>query len=631
MACFALPAGGRYRTRPVVLLTLVLASTGLPAPTWVAAQTSGSAATERPGSGGQEAESRTSGLGPHRIRIDHDVPVRMRDGVTLSADVYRPDAPGRFPVIVERTPYDNSRVERTQTGRYLASHGYVYVTQDVRGRGDSDGDFYPLIHEALDGYDTQSWAGRQSWSDGRVGTTGGSYMGWTQVYPAGLNNPHLGAMVSIVTPPDPVRNFPLRFGTVSPTTISWLVTVSGRSLQDISHLDLEAAYWTLPLQETDRALGWHLQPWRDWLDHPTLDDYWQKQAYQEKLLEATAPILHVSGWYDDVLIGTLENYVNMTRGARHPQARRNQRLLIGPWGHSVNRDRRWGPIDFGPDALIDLNAIQRRWFDRWLKGENNGVDSESPVRIFVMGANEWRSEEEWPLARTEYVEYYLHSRGHANTRLGDGTLSTLPPAAEPADQYRYDPADPTPFSTGFGYSQVGGPDDYREVELRDDVLVYTGPTLTEEMEVCGPLSVTLYASSSARDTDWTARILNVHPDGYAQRLNDGITRARFRNGLEREDLLTPGGVEEYAIDAWATCVRLGPGHRLRLEISSSSWPQFDRNLNTGGPLWKESGWIVADQTVYHDRTRPSHVLIPVIPPGNAKVSGVLDRARGRRR
>jgi putative CocE/NonD family hydrolase len=295
----------------------------------------------------------------------------------------------------------------------------------------------------------------------------------------------------------------------------------------------------------------------------------------------------------------------------------------------VNRDRRWGPIDFGPDAIIDLDGIQRRWFDRWLKGTANGIDTEPPVRIFVMGANEWRSEGEWPLARTQYVEYYIHSGGAANTRFGDGTLSREPPGEEPPDRFRYDPADPAPFSTGFGYAQVGGPDDYREVERRQDVLVYTGPTLTEDLEVCGPLSVTLYASSSARDTDWTARILGVHPDGYAQRLNDGIVRARFRNGLEREELLTPGRVEEYTIDAWATCARLGPGHRLRLEISSSSWPQFDRNLNTGGPLWKEAEWAVADQTVFHDRARPSHMLIPVIPPGGSTGSGVLDRGKPR--
>lgn len=581
--------------------------------------------------GPRSVAGQNSEPGPFRVRVEHDLRVPMRDGVTLSADVYRPDAPGRFPVILERTPYDNSRVERTQTGRYLASHGYVYVTQDVRGRGDSEGYFYPLIHEAQDGYDTQSWAGEQPWSDGRVGTTGGSYMGWTQVYPAGLNNPHLGAMVSIVTPPDPVRDFPLRFGTVSPTTISWLITVAGRTLQDISHLDLDSAYWTLPLQEADRALGWHLQPWRDWLDHPTLDDYWKEQAYQDRLLESKAPILHVSGWYDDVLIGTLENYANMTGGAKDPAARRNQHLVVGPWGHSVNRDRRWGPIDFGPDAIIDLDGIQRRWFDRWLKGIANGIDSEPPVNLFVMGANEWRSEEEWPLARTQYVEYFLHSGGKANSRFGDGTLSREAPGEEPPDRFRYDPADPAPFSTGFGYAQVGGPDDYQEVERRQDVLVYTGPTLAEEMEICGPISVTLYASSSAMDTDWTARIVDVHPGGYAQRLNDGIVRARFRNGLEREELLTPGRVEEYTIDAWATCVRLGLGHRLRLEISSSSWPQFDRNLNTGGSLWKEAEWVVADQTVYHDPARPSHVLIPVIPPRGTLSPRALDPARVFRR
>ncbi len=551
--------------------------------------------------------------GPYRIRAEYDVRVPMRDGITLSADVFRPDAPGRFPVILERTPYDNSRVARLALGKHLVTHGYVYVTQDVRGRGDSDGEFYPLIHEARDGYDTQTWAGEQPWSNGIVGTTGSSYMGWTQVYAAGLNNPHLGAMVSIVTPPDPVRNFPFQFGTISPTTISWVITVSGRTLQDISQHDLETAYRTLPLREMDRALGWHLKPWRDWFDHPTLDAYWEQQAYQERLLSSDVPILHISGWYDDVLVGTLENYVNMVRRAEDPEVRGRQRLLIGPWGHRVNVHRPWEHIDFGPDAVIDLNNVQLRWFDRWLKGMQNGVDAEPPVRIFVMGENVWRDAEEWPLARTDYVKYFLHSGGRANTLFGDGTLSDRPPGDEPPDEYRYDPMDPAPFITEPQYSQLGGPDDYRSVERRDDVLVYTGAALTEPLEVCGPLVVKLYAASSAKDTDWTARVLDVHPDGYAQRLNDGIVRARFRNGLAREEFLTPGQVEEYTIDAWATCVLLGVGHRLRLEISSSAFPRFDPNLNTGGPIGKEAQAVIAHQTVYHDRMRPSHILLPVAP------------------
>ncbi len=546
------------------------------------------------------------------IKIEYDRRVPMRDGVSLSADVFRPDTPGKFPVILVRTPYDNASPAYAKQGLFWASHGYAFVIQDVRGRGESDGEFYPLVHEAEDGYDTQTWCGEAPWSSGKVGTTGGSYLGWTQVYSAGLRNPHLAGMVSIVSPPDPTRNFPIQHGVYGPTTVSWLAYISGKTLQDTSHIDLIAAYRTLPLREMDERFGRRIQAWRDWFDHPTVDEYWKKQSYQEQLLESTVPTLHVSGWYDDVLVGTTENYVNLVARAKSAEARERQWLLIGPWGHRVNTTRRLGEVDFGPEALIDFDAVQLRWFDRWLKGVENGVESDPKVRIFVMGENRWRNENEWPIARTRTVEYFLHSSGRANSLFGDGRLDTTAPDGEPPDTFRYDPEDPAPFITEPNFSQVGGPDDYRAVERRDDVLVYSTAPLTEPLEVCGPLTVRLHASSSARDTDWTAKVLDVHPNGFAQRLNDGIVRARYRHGMEKASFVEPRRVESYDIDAWSTCVFLGENHRLRLEISSSAFPKFDRNLNTGGPIGTESKGIVAEQTVYHDRDRPSRVLIPVV-------------------
>jgi putative CocE/NonD family hydrolase len=548
------------------------------------------------------------------VKMEFDRRVPMRDGVTLSADVYRPDAPGRFPVILVRTPYDNGTAPNVVRGRFWASHGYVYVVQDVRGRGDSDGEFYPLTHEAEDGYDTQTWCADQPWSNGKVGMTGSSYLGWVQVYAAGLRNPALAAMVPIVTPPDPIRNFPVQFGVFGPTSVSWLVMLSGKTNQDISQLDLTRAHNHLPLREIDELLGRRIKAWRDWFDHPTLDEYWEKQAYQEKLLDEQVPALHISGWYDDVLVGTTENYVNLTTRAKEPNVRKRQWLLIGPWGHAVNVGTKLGRIDFGPQAVIDLDELQLRWFDHWLKGVDNGIEKEPAVRVFVMGENRWETEQEWPIARTQYIKYFLHSNGHASSLSGNGTLSSETPANEPPDRFRYDPQDPAPFITEPAFNQVGGPDDYRPVERRDDVLVFTGPVVTEPLEICGPLRVKLYAASSARDTDWTAKVLDVHPDGFAQRLNDGIVRARFRKGPEKEEFLVPGAVEEYDIDCWSTCIVLGKGHRLRLEISSSAFPKFDRNLNTGGPIGKEAKWIVADQIVYHDQLRPSHVVVPVVPP-----------------
>jgi hypothetical protein len=278
----------------------------------------------------------------------------------------------------------------------------------------------------------------------------------------------------------------------------------------------------------------------------------------------------------------------------------------------VNTTRRLGDVDFGPEALIDFDGAQRRWFDHWLKGEDNGVESDPKVRIFVMGENRWRNENEWPIGRTRYVEYFLHSGGRANSLFGDGRLDTQAPSTEPADTFRYDPEDAVPFITEPNFSQVGGPDDYRPVERRDDVLVYSTAPLTEPLEVCGPLKVQLHAASSARDTDWTAKVLDVHADGFAQRLNDGIVRARYRKSMAETSFPEPGRVESYDIDAWSTCALLGKGHRLRLEISSSAFPKFDRNMNTGGPIGKETMGIVAEQTVYHDRERPSRVVIPVV-------------------
>jgi hypothetical protein len=309
-------------------------------------------------------------------------------------------------------------------------------------------------------------------------------------------------------------------------------------------------------------------------------------------------------------------------------------MLIGPWGHAVNRDRKLGPIDFGPRAVVNLDSLYHRWFDRWLKDQPNGVERDPRVRIFVMEENRWRDEADWPLARTRFVRFYLKSRGRANSRLGDGSLDSTPPGSLPPDRYRADPMNAFPFVTDDAFSQIGGPDDYRSVEERRDVLVYTSAPLPRPVEVCGPLSVRLFAASSARDTDWATKVLAVRPSGFAQRLNDGIVRARFRHGWDREVFLEPGKVEQYDVDNWSTCIRLGVGWRLRLEVASHAFPKFDRNLQTGGPIGKEATAVVAEQTIYHDRERASYLLLPIVtrtpgawPEGR---SGVPTSRRGQR-
>ena len=549
----------------------------------------------------------------YRVKMEFNVRIPMRDGVTLSADIYRPDTSGRFPVIIMRTPYDNGTAPNLITGKRWAAKGFVYLVQDVRGRGDSDGEFYPLVTEAVDGYDTIEWAARQPWSTGRIGTTGGSYMGWTQVLAATLKPPSLAAMVPIVTPTDPDLNFPMAMGAISPSTVSWLAYIDGKTLQDISQLDLFGAYSHLPLRDADTKLGRRFKAWRDWLDHPARDAYWEPQRYQQKILDYAVPSLHISGWYDDVLLGTLQNFVNLTGPRAGPGVKALQRLVIGPWGHGINRGTRMGDIDFGPSAVIDLDGLQTRWFNRWLNGQQNGIEKEAPVRIFVMGENVWRDEQEWPLARTRYVKFYLRSGGRANSLYGDGRLDTIPPGSEPPDKFRYDPLNAPPFITEPSFSQVGGPDDYRSVERRDDILVYTSDPFPEPVEVCGPLSVHLVAASSAKDTDWATKILDVHPDGFAQRLNDGLVRARYYKDATKAQFLTPGKAEQYDIDNWATCQLFGKGHRLRLEVLSSAFPKWDRNLNTGGPIGDESKAIVAEQTIHHSRDALSYVVVPFVP------------------
>ncbi|MFN8572116.1 MAG: CocE/NonD family hydrolase [Gemmatimonadaceae bacterium] len=547
------------------------------------------------------------------VRMEFDTRIRMRDGVELSADVYRPDRPGKFPVILVRTPYDNGTAPNLQAGKRWAARGYVYVVQDVRGRGDSDGQFYPLVTEGKDGFDTIAWLAAQPWSNGKVGMLGGSYLGWVQLYAAAEKPPALAALIPTVTPTDPDKSWPMQYGAYSPATISWLANISGHTSQDLSELDLWGAYAHRPLRTADRYVGRSIKSWQDWLDHPASDEYWDRQSYQDKILDSQIPMLHVSGWYDDVLLGTLQNFARLTGAKADPAVRSRQRLLIGPWGHRINQSSRMGDVDFGPTALIDLEALQARWFDRWLRGTSNGIEQDPSVRIFVMGENAWRDEHEWPLARTKWTKFYLHSTGKANSRYGDGTLDTLPPAAEPPDHYRYDPATPVPLITDAHFSQVGGPDDYQAVERRDDMLVYTTAPFDRPTEMCGPLSATIHAASSAKDTDWLTKVLIVYPNGVAQRLNDGGVRARYAKNPRQAQLVTPGQVESYAIDNWGTCILFRPGERLRLEVASSSFPKFDANLNTGGSIADDTVGVVANQTIFHDRARPSYLLVPLIP------------------
>ncbi|GAC1361215.1 MAG: CocE/NonD family hydrolase [Ktedonobacteraceae bacterium] len=547
---------------------------------------------------------------PRELQIQFDQRVPMRDDITLSADIYLPlGSPHvRRPVILERTPYMKAGISFEMV-KYFVRHGYVFVAIDVRGRGDSDGEFLPYFNEGKDGYDAIEWCARQPWSDGNVGTLGASYGGRVQWLAAIERPPHLRAMVVLVPPSDPFVETPT--GTPGPMHICWLHLVSGRALQSMDVVDWGDVYKHLPIISMDDDIGRRIPAWRKEVEHAQLDSYWLPLCYQQHFEQVNVPVLHISGWYDDEQIGTPINYIGMTTRALTPGVREQQRLLMGPWGHATNASQRLGAIDFGPQAVIDLRAEELNWYDRWLK--RLPVEHVPPVRIFVMGENNWRDEEEWPLARTAWTLYYLHSAGHANSRFGDGSLSTSKPeAGQPVDSYRYNPAEPVLFITDPTSSQIGGPDDYAALQERSDILVYTTEPLTTDIEVTGPIIVDLYASSSAPDTDFMAMLIDVWPNNFRQRLCDGMVRARFRNGMDRPALIQPGHVYHYRIDCWNTSQLFRAGHRICLQITSSAFPKYDRNQNIGGPLGVSTELAIAEQHIYHDAEHPSAVVLPII-------------------
>ncbi|MGO0062650.1 CocE/NonD family hydrolase [Brevibacillus fluminis] len=548
------------------------------------------------------------------IRIERNVRVAMRDGVTLSADVYRPKEEGRYPAIVVRTPYLKTSKATFENGSYFARHGFAVVYMDVRGRGDSDGVFKPYFNEGQDGYDSIEWAAAQPWCTGAVGTMGGSYLARIQWLTAITQPPSLKAMICSVTPSDPFVEWPT--GVPTPHHLCWLHMVSGRVMQNVDVIDWENVYWHLPLATMDELTGKLSAEWREEFEHPQLDEYWERICYQTKFDRVDVPVMHISGWYDDEQVGTPLNFIGMTKGAKSEFARQNQKLLMGPWPHGINESTKLGDIDFGPDSVIDLKGYQLRWFNHWLKGEDSGIMAEPPVRMFVMGENKWRDESQWPLANTEWTRFYLRSNGMANSRFGDGWLSTEQPPADgeaAADRFTYDPANPVPFITEPTSAQIGGPDDYSAIERRDDVLVYCTDVLEHDVEVSGPIRMELFASSSAVDTDFTVKLLDAWPNGFAQRLTDGLVRARFRDGMDKPSLIEPDKVYQYDVDCWNTSHVFKKGHRIRVEISSSAFPKYDRNLNTGAPLGKTTEMVVAKQTIYHEPGHASAIVLPIIP------------------
>ena len=602
-----------------------------------------------------------SPIGYDVLRL-RDVMVPARDGIRLATDLYLParggqQAPGRFPTLLERTPYDKNAPGMAGNGRYFARRGYVCAVQDVRGRFASEGEWYPFAHEAPDGFDAVEWLAGQEWSDGQVGTMGGSYSGSDQSALATLNPPHLRTMVVAVGASNYHHCSMRHNGALEQRFLVYAFRMATTSKEALADPGLRAALkgahervgeWVAraplragasPLRLLPSYERWVL----DLFAHGDYDDYWRQRGYAISDYyeqHADVPTLYLGGWYDSYARATCENYVALSRMKRSRQV-----LLMGPWTHSGWGVSYAGDVDFGPEAPLEYNDLRLAWFDHFLKGLPTQVAEWAPVRLFVMGAGDgeasdgrpnyegrlrhggvWRDAPDYPLPGARDVPYYLQPAG--------GLSPEEPPPGVPPARYSFDPRDPVPtigggISAADGVMRAGAFDQRGRAEFfgcrdtlplsaRADVLTFQTAPLERALEVTGPVRVTLYAASSARDTDWTAKLIDVHPpsgdypEGLAINLTDSILRARYREGWEQPRLLEPGQVYPFTFELYPTSNVFRVGHRIRLDVSSSNFPRFDVNPNTGGEPGLERRTEVAQQEVYLDREHPSHVVLPVV-------------------
>ncbi|ASN07266.1 CocE/NonD family hydrolase [Virgibacillus necropolis] len=574
--------------------------------------------------------------------VEKNIACTMRDGTVLYADIYRPHEDGEFPVLLTRLPYNKDLPfysHRYLDTNRLVESGYVVIIQDVRGRFHSEGEFEPFLNEAEDGYDTVEWAARLSYSSGKVGMFGLSYYGFTQLLAATERPPSLQAIFPAQTLSD-LRdgNFYYHGAYGLGGSETWVLESIAPDLIKRKYKDPDS--YEQAMKKLAKSID-HIEEWyrhapiKDWppikelgvasyffeqLERGLEDENWQRSSITNKYDQINVPAFHLGGWYDSLLGSTIDNYMGMKANADGSGAREHQKFIIGPWAHgnfgSVIGERKFGShaAEDWIDHKEDLTNLHLRWFDYWLKGKDTHIGEEAPVKIFIMGINQWRDEQDWPLARTNYVPYYLHSEGGANTGGGDGKLSMVKPDKEPTDHFVYDPENPVPTCGGgtlHDSVNVTGPRDQRKIEEREDVLVYTSEPLKQPVEVTGPVKVKLWAATDAKDTDFTAKLIDVLPNGTAYNLTDGIVRARYRNGYKPEADLN-GEVVQYEIDLWATSNVFLAGHQIRIEISSSNFPRFDANLNTGKTMLNSAESKTANQTIYHSEKYPSHVILPVV-------------------
>ncbi len=555
--------------------------------------------------------------------------VTLPDGINLNVAIWRPDIDGeKFPVVLIATPYDKTSERNLRSADFFARRGYAFVAYDLRGRYDSLGQAY--LYGPADGEDLdfmQSWVAQQPWSTGKIGMFGGSYLGFIQWSGALQQNPNLTALIPEVSPDDHYDNvYPSGAFQLSNSLDFLWFCCGGRTNLPTEVMNWEKWYKHLPLKDMAGYAGiQNAQLWFDLLAHTERDDYWVGPGERispgkngpGKYDQVRVPTFNIAGWYDQVSQATINNYVGMV--SHGPEAiRTSHKLMMGPWTHGGLFQTRQGELTYPNQAAPNGLEWRLRWFDYWLRGMDNGFDREPSVYIYVMGRDRWRNECEWPLQRAQYTKYYLHSGGRANSLLGDGTLSTIEPGDESNDSFIYNPEDPVPTLGGniAMHPPRVGPYNQRAIELRSDVLVYTTQPLEEDLEVTGPIVVRLFAATDRTDTDFTAKLVDVHPDGYAQILLEGIIRGRYWKTFGEQNLLVPGQIYDFYIDLWSTSNAFLKGHRIRLEISSSNFPKYNRNPNTGGKFGEDDELLIANQTVSHNSEHPSHLLLPVIPAGS---------------
>ena len=527
------------------------------------------------------------------------------DGVKLVSDVYHPQRLRRAPTILVRIPYSKTFANGLRSkivGRMWAERGYTVLIQSTRGRAPSTGAYYPLRGERKDGIETLAWIAKQPWFNGRIGMWGGSAFGYTEWAIADQTNPGPSSLLVYLSSTSFYRMFYPGGAFALESALNWAVRSHGTQDEPDwpSQSRLQPAYSGWPVLEADeRAVGTKIDFFRDWLSHPENDSYWREIDGDNRAASIKAPALLMAGWFDPFLPGQLSDFDTIRRKAT-PEIASRTRLVIGPWAHAITVPLPNAP-DVGNFRLATISS-SIPWFDQTLAGASS---DQAPVRIFVMGINQWRDEKDWPPARAQNRNLYLNSQGAANRLNGNGTLSfNMPTGKDSADHYDYDPQNPVPTAGGAMISNDAGVFRQNEVEMRPDVLVYTAPPFDEDTEITGPIKLMLYVSTGARSTDFTGKLVDVFPDGAAYNITDGVLRKSYAFGTQDAD--------EIAIELWPTSYVLGKRHRLRLEVSSSNYPHFDRNPNTGRTISVETAPVTAHQTIYHDLKRPSHLVLPFI-------------------